>query len=317
VVAINRIDGFREIRVEGDLASFGSSGTDVNGTIQSEILPPILAKYPGVRASFEGQARSAAQTQESGTRVMIIIIFIMYLMTVLTFRSWGQALLVVPILLPFGLIGVIYGHWLHGQQISILSGLGIIALWGIMINDSLVLISQFNILMKEGKSFGEAVYEASLSRFRAILLTSLTTVAGLYPLILETSFQARFLVPMAISVAWGLIFATFIILVMVPSMLVVLNNFRVGVAWLWDQQKPTPEMVEPSHKGRLKYTFIWMFSAVAVLAALGVLFGLLSWVLSGSYPGFLLPASIYLAIYGIILLVRLFLHRNKPDLRIN
>lgn len=315
VVAINRIDGFREIRVEGDLASFGSSGTDVNGTIESEILPPILAKYPGVRASFEGQARSAAQTQESGTRIMIIIIFVMYLMTVLTFRSWGQALLVVPILLPFGLIGVIYGHWLHGQQISILSGLGIIALWGIMINDSLVLISQFNLLMRQGKSFGEAVYEASLSRFRAILLTSLTTVAGLYPLILETSFQARFLVPMAISVAWGLIFATFIILVMVPSMLVLLNNFRVGVAWLWDQKKPVPEMVEPSHKGRLKYTFIWVFSGIAVFALLAVLFGLPWWLISGTYPGILLPASIYLFVYGLILFFRLLSNRDSRSVK--
>ncbi|MEZ4686880.1 MAG: efflux RND transporter permease subunit [Bacteroidia bacterium] len=268
VVAINRIDGMREIRVEGDLATFGSSGSDVNATIEAEILPPILAKYPGIRASFEGQARSAAQTQQSGTRVMTIIIFIMYLMTVLTFRSWGQALLVVPILLPFGLIGVIFGHWLHGQQISILSGLGIIALWGIMINDSLVLISQFNLLMKEGKKFGEAVYEASISRFRAILLTSLTTVAGLYPLILETSFQARFLIPMAISVAWGLIVATFMILVMVPSMLVLANNYRTAIASLWYGKKIDPSTVEPSYKNRLPLAWLWEYPLYVVAGLL-------------------------------------------------
>ncbi|MFK7969576.1 MAG: efflux RND transporter permease subunit [Bacteroidia bacterium] len=270
IVAINRIDGMREIRIEGDLATFGSSASDVNATIKSDILPEILAKYSGVRASFEGQARSAQQTQESGTRVMIIIVFIMYLMTVLTFRSWGQALLVIPLLLPFGLIGVIYGHWIHDQQISILSGLGIIALWGIMINDSLVLISQFNLLIKQGRPFVEALYEASLSRFRAILLTSLTTVAGLYPLILETSFQARFLVPMAISVAWGLIFATFVILVTIPSLLVLANNYRTALAWLWYGKKIDPTTVEPALRGRLPLAWLWEYPlyVIAGFAAL-------------------------------------------------
>lgn len=311
VVAINRIDGMREIRVEGDLASFGSSGSDINGTIKDEILPPILAQYPGVRASFEGQARSAQQTQESGTRVMIIIVFVMYLMTVLTFRSWGQALLVVPILLPFGLIGVIFGHWFHDQQISILSGLGIIALWGIMINDSLVLISQFNILMKEeGKTFKEALYEASLSRFRAILLTSLTTVAGLYPLILETSFQAAFLVPMAVSVAWGLIFATFVILVTIPSMLVLLNNYRVGISWLWNLEKPSPEMVEPAHKGRLKHTLLWIFAGLACIALLVWISGLAGWIRSGEMSSGMMPASMYLMVFLIALFINYLTKKN-------
>jgi multidrug efflux pump subunit AcrB len=273
VIAINRIDGKREIRVEGDLASSNTSATDVNATIRNELLPPILAKYPDIRASFEGQARSAQQTQESGTRVMIVIFFIMYLMSVLTFRSWGQALLIIPLLLPFGLIGVVVGHWIHGHAMSMLSLLGIIALFGIMINDSLVLIAQFNNLIRQGRSFGQAVYEAGLSRFRAILLTSLTTVAGLYPLILETSFQARFLVPMAVSVAYGLIFGTFIILATVPAMLVLLNNYRVFLAWAWDDKKPRPEMVEPGYVGRLSYTLLWAFPLfVAVLAFVASLF---------------------------------------------
>lgn len=257
IISIKRIDGKREIRVEADLASFGTSGTDVNGTIRDEILPPILAKYNNVQASFEGQARNAQQTADSGTKVMVVIILIMYLMVVLVFRSWGQAFLVIPLLLPFGIIGVVFGHWLHGHSISILSGLGMIALIGIMVNDSVVLIAQFNNLVKQGKKFGVALYEASLSRFRAILLTSLTTVGGLYPLILETSFQARFLIPMAIAVAYGLIFATFIILVSVPAMLVLVNNYRVALAWMWNGEKPRPTDVEPAAKNRIPLWWLW------------------------------------------------------------
>lgn len=257
VISIKRIDGKREIRVEADLASFGTSGTDVNGTIREDILPPILAKYDGVNASFEGQARNAQQTGDSAQKVMVVIILIMYLMVVLVFRSWGQALLVIPILLPFGIIGVIFGHWLHGHAISILSGLGMIALIGIMVNDSVVLIAQFNNMVRQGKKFGTALYEASLSRFRAILLTSLTTVGGLYPLILETSFQARFLIPMAIAVAYGLIFATFIILVSVPSMLVLVNNYRTFIARMWYGRWPTATSVEPGAKDRLPLWWLW------------------------------------------------------------
>lgn len=306
VISIKRIDGQREIRVEADLASFGTSGSDVNATIKNELLPPILAKYDNVKASFEGQARNAQQTADSGLKVMVVIILIMYLMVVLVFKSWGQAFLVIPLLLPFGAIGVIFGHWIHGHSISILSGLGMIALIGIMVNDSVVLIAQFNNLIKKGKKFGQALYEASLSRFRAILLTSLTTVGGLYPLILETSFQARFLIPMAIAVAYGLIVATFIILVSVPSMLVLVNNYRVFLAWMWTGIKPTPTSVEPAAKNRLQLWWLWdypLFIIAAVFVAN----------IFGVSP--VIAASPLLIAYGVIWIVKLISNaRNKPQL---
>ncbi len=305
IIAIKRIDGRREIRVEADLASFSTSSTDVTSTLRKDVLPPILAKYDDVKASFEGQARNAQQTADSGQKVMVVIILIMYLMIVLVFRSWGQAFLVIPLLLPFGAIGVIFGHWIHGHAISILSGLGMIALIGIMVNDSVVLIAQFNILIKRGKNFGQALYEASLSRFRPILLTSLTTVAGLYPLILETSFQARFLIPMAISVAYGLIVATFIILVTIPAMLVLVNNYRMYTAWMWTGVRPIPRMVEPAVKNRIQLWWLWDYPLFIIAAIfVGNIFSISP----------LIMAAPLLVLYGLMWIVKLssnFL--KKPD----
>jgi multidrug efflux pump subunit AcrB len=166
---------------------------------------------------------------------------------ILTFRSFSQAVLVF-ICIPFALIGVGWGHFIHGHAISLLSMFGIIALIGVMVNDSLVFISRFNELMKKYKNFDRAVYEAGLSRFRPIVLTSVTTVAGLAPLIFETSFQAQFLVPMAISVAYGMLVATYITLVVLPVFLVMLNRIKTYGLYLWEGKKPAYEIVEPAYR---------------------------------------------------------------------
>ncbi|RMG28215.1 MAG: efflux RND transporter permease subunit [Bacteroidetes bacterium] len=243
LIAINRLEGKREVRIEADLASADVSSTDIINTIRDEILPPILAKYPSVSTSFEGQVRETNKTIASSRLVMPIMLLSMFVIVLLTFRSFGQTISVF-MLLPFGLIGVILGHWIRGLPISMLSMLGIIALFGIIINDALVMINAFNNQLKEGKPFGKALYEAALSRFRPIVLTSITTIAGLGPLIFETSRQARFLIPMAVSIAFGLLAGTLIILLILPVVLVLLNNFKVYLKWLWEGQKPTPESVE-------------------------------------------------------------------------
>ena len=144
------------------------------------------------------------------------------------------------------LIGVAWGHWIHGFPINILSWLGIIALIGIMVNDGLVLIGKFNGLLKEGLPYDQALYEASKSRFRAIFLTSLTTIAGLGPLILETSRQAQFLIPMAISIAYGIGVATVLTLVVLPIYLSLSNSFKVSVKWLITGEMVSKEQVEPA-----------------------------------------------------------------------
>jgi multidrug efflux pump subunit AcrB len=148
------------------------------------------------------------------------------------------------LMIPFSLIGVAWGHWIHDYPINMLSYLGVIALVGIVVNDGLVLIGKFNGFLKEGLKFDDALFEAGKSRFRAIFLTSLTTVAGLTPLIFEKSRQAQFLIPMAISIAYGIALATVLTLVLLPLMLSLGNKVKVYSRWLFTGYKPTKEEVE-------------------------------------------------------------------------
>lgn len=245
VIAINHLDNKKEIKIEADLSNPNNSVTAVIAKVRNEILPPILNKYKSVSVSYEGQSRSSAKTGQSVAKAGPPILIIMVALIMLTFRSVSQTLAVV-LLIPFGFVGVAWGHVFHGMAISILSMLGIIALIGVMVNDALVFVSAVNSLLKEGKSYTDAVYEAGISRFRPILLTSLTTIAGLAPLMLEKSMQAQFLIPMAISLAYGLAIATAITLILLPVLLVIFNRFNVWVLWFWEGEKPTAEMVEPA-----------------------------------------------------------------------
>ena len=247
IVEINRLDTRREIRVEADLAKVDASASEIQSYIASDILPSILKKYPNVRYNFEGQSRETQKTGKSAGVVMPIVLISMFVLVILTFRSIWQPT-VIFLLLIFGFIGVVFGHFIHGAPVSVLSILGMVALIGVMINDSLVLVSAMNNFLKEGKDFDTAVFEAGLSRLRPITLTSATTIAGLGPLILEKSFQAQFLIPMAISLAYGLLAATFISLIALPVSLVILNRAKILLTWLWEGQKPTAEMVEPAIK---------------------------------------------------------------------
>ncbi|MBX2980567.1 MAG: efflux RND transporter permease subunit [Flavobacteriales bacterium] len=245
--AINHLDGQREVRIEADMANAKLSSTDAQQTIRDEVLPPILAKYPGIRYSFEGQGEQSRKVGESSRRVLPITLLIMFAIMVFALRSFWQMLLIV-LGIPFAIIGVGWGHWIHGVQISLFSGFGLIALIGVMVNDSLVLLTTFNGNLKEGMPFDRALREAARSRLRPILLTTLTTVAGLMPLIFNRSFQAQFLIPMAITVAYGLMLATFVTLVVLPTMLTVLNQARRGAFWLWNARPATAEELEPAIK---------------------------------------------------------------------
>ncbi len=247
IVAINHLENKREIRIEADIANPEASLTDLLTEIEDNIISPVANKYPGLRVSFEGQSRESGKTGASAGKVMPIILILMFSLVVFTFRSLKQTLSVF-LLLPFGFIGVITGHWIHGASISVLSFLGVVALIGVMINDSLVFVSAVNSNLKEGNKFLDAVYEAGLSRFRPILLTSLTTIAGLAPLILEKSFQAQFLVPMAISLAYGLGIATFVTLIGLPVMLIIANSVKLYFFWLWEGKKPSAESMETAIK---------------------------------------------------------------------
>ncbi len=242
-ISINHLNGQREIKVEADLKDRKDSASEIVESIKTDIMPGIQAKYPSISALYEGQNREANKVQASASLVLPIILVLIYAIIAFAFRSYSQPLLLF-FMVPFSLIGVGWGHWIHGFPVNILSWLGIIALIGIVVNDGLVLIGKFNLYLKEGMHFEEALLRAGQSRFRAIFLTSITTIAGLAPLIFETSRQAQFLIPMAISIAYGIALATFLTLLMLPILLYSFNTVKVYTKWLLTGKKPTREEVE-------------------------------------------------------------------------
>lgn len=246
-VAINHLEGLREIQVSADLKNPNESATDILADIRTNIIPDIQSRYPTIQPLYEGQNREAIKLQKSAGKVGPVILFLIYATIAFTFRSFSQPLFLL-LMIPFSLIGVAWGHYFHGFPINVLSYLGIIALIGIMVNDGLVLIGKFNSFLKEGMKFDKALYEAGRTRFRAIFLTSITTIAGLAPLLLEKSRQAQFLKPMAISIAYGIGIATVLTLLMLPLLLSFSNNVKVGFKWLQTGRKIEKEEVERAIK---------------------------------------------------------------------
>ncbi|SDS40449.1 Multidrug efflux pump subunit AcrB [Polaribacter sp. KT25b] len=242
-IAINHLNGKREIQITADLRDLETSAADVLDDIKVRIMPKIMSKYHSISALYEGQNREANKTKDSLNIVLPIILLLIYIVIAFTFRSYSQPILLI-IMIPFSMIGVALGHYFHNFPIGILSFLGIIALIGIMVNDGLVLIGKFNNYLKEGIKFDDALIKAGQSRFRAIFLTSLTTIAGLAPLLLEKSRQAQFLKPMAISISYGIAIATVLTLIMLPLLLSVSNSIKVGIKWLKTGEKVSKEEVE-------------------------------------------------------------------------
>ncbi|NNC70307.1 MAG: efflux RND transporter permease subunit, partial [Flavobacteriaceae bacterium] len=183
-IAINHLSGKREIQITADMKNPEDSATDILEDIRTRIMPEIISKYPTVVPLYEGQNREAKKTTDSIGIIGPIILILIYMTIAFTFRSYSQPILLI-IMVPFSMIGVVWGHYFHGFSINILSWLGIIALIGIMVNDGLVLIGKFNTYLKEGMAYDDALIRAGTTRFRAIFLTTLTTIAGLAPLLLE------------------------------------------------------------------------------------------------------------------------------------
>ncbi len=253
---INRLNRMREVKVEAALADINDDLPPILAKVSGQIVPEILKSTPGVRASFEGQSRDRNKQFASMQRAFPLAFVGIFLIIVVVFRSAWQALLVMS-LIPFGILGAIWGHHVAGIQLNILSIYGVIALSGIIVNDSIVLIDKINRNLREGMRVRDAVRDAGLARLRPILLTTLTTALGLAPIIMEKSRQAQFLIPMAVSVAYGLIFGTLILLVMLPAGFVILNEFRFGVSrfwnWVYNGRTPTPESVEPAAREIASY----------------------------------------------------------------
>ncbi len=214
--SIARTDGQRVVSVKADVDEKAGNADEINRALADEFLPQLLQDYPGLRYSYEGEQRERADSFASLGKGFAVAMLAIFALLAIPFRSYLQPLVVMSAI-PFGMIGAVWGHVLMGLDLAMLSMFGVVALSGVVVNDSLILLTFYNQLRDDGLSVDEALVEAGRQRFRPIFLTSMTTFFALLPMMLETSLQAQFLIPMAVSLGFGILFATAIILVGVPT----------------------------------------------------------------------------------------------------
>jgi multidrug efflux pump subunit AcrB len=205
-----------------------SRANEILNALVAESLPALIEKYPGLSYSFEGRQADMRESMASLVQGLFMALLVIYGLLAVPFRSYAQPLIIM-VSIPFGIVGAVIGHILMGYSLSLMSLFGIVALSGVVVNGSLVLIDFANRERKEnGVNAHDAVLTAGMARFRPIILTTFTTFGGLAPMIFETSRQARFLIPMAISLGFGIVFATLITLVLVPALyMVVVDGIEV------------------------------------------------------------------------------------------
>ena len=222
---IERADRQRIVAVTADVDQQITNADEINGLLRTDVLPALIASHPGVRYSMEGEQKQQAESMASLKGGFVLAILMIYVVLAVLFKSYTQPVLIMTAI-PFGLVGAVWGHILMGIDLTLISMFGVVALTGVVVNDSLLMIDFINRERREGKSVRTAVMDSGLRRFRPIMLTSVTTFAGLTPLLLEKSLQAKFLVPMATSLAFGVVFATFITLVLIPVAYTLLTDFK-------------------------------------------------------------------------------------------
>lgn len=224
--SIDRVDGLRIVNVTGEVDTAIATPTQVNAQVIESILPQLTERFPALQINQAGQGRDEAEDMASLAQMMIIAMMTIFVLLASQLRSYTQPFVVLAGV-PFGAAGAIVGHYLLGYNISFISIFGIVALSGVVVNDSLVLVDQYNRNRREtDASISEAIISASQRRFRAIFLTTATTALGLTPMLFESSTQAQFLVPMAVSLATGIVFASVIILFLIPSLVVIREDFN-------------------------------------------------------------------------------------------
>ena len=227
--AIRRVDSRRIVSVRALVDSGISNTGEIVLSLKKELLPEIMMQSPQLQYSFQGASHAQTNTMAGVKDGGIVALLLIYCLLALQFRSYFQPFIIMTAI-PFGLVGALLGHLLMGYNLSIISVLGMVALTGIVVNDSLILVDFINRGRDSGVPVRKAVVDAGIRRFRPILLTTLTTFFGLLPMIFEQSLQARFLIPMAISLAFGVLFSTFVILVLIPTLYMILEDFK-GLFW--------------------------------------------------------------------------------------
>ena len=232
---IRRVDRERVITVSADVDLARANANEIMADLRRDFLPGLLADHPGLSFSLEGEQREQQRMSTGMLQIGLVALLLIYSLLAVPLRSYSHPLIIMAVI-PFGVVGAIGGHLLMGKTLSMMSVMGIVALSGVVVNASLVLVHSVNARREEGAGIDAAVHAAALSRFRPIVLTSTTTFAGLTPLLLERSVSAQFLIPMAISLGFGVMFATLISLVLVPALYLVLDDVRrtvsAGTGWL-------------------------------------------------------------------------------------
>lgn len=232
LASIERYDNNRVVAVEASIDKSVTSPKEVIARLENEYFGEMRAKYPAISVSQSGAAEERAKSMKSLKIGFIFSIVFIYILIAIPLKSYLKPLIIMSVI-PFGIIGALLGHYIMGIPVSILSVFGILALSGVVVNDSLVLVCRVGDLRAEGVCLTDACRTAGADRFRAILLTSLTTFFGLAPLLLETEVQAQFLKPMAASLAFGILFATIITLILLPLLLLIAKDIKSGICkWI-------------------------------------------------------------------------------------
>jgi len=235
---IRRFDRERAIRVSAEVDKEQYEPEKIQDDIMNKELPQVLAHFPGVRSKLSGASQQQVEVQRDLVRGALFAVFLIYALMAIPLKSYAQPLIIMSVI-PFGTIGALLGHLILGIPVSMTSYIGIIALSGVVVNDSLILVDFVNRERETGVSLSQAVQDAAKTRFRAILLTSLTTFLGLVPIaIFEKSLQAQLVIPMAASLAFGILFATFITLFLIPTLYLILDDFKQWWKEAWSHVLP-------------------------------------------------------------------------------
>ena len=242
---IRRVDRNRAVNVTANVNENRSNSNEIIADLQHTFLPDLARSLPGLKFSFEGEQRHQQDTLSDLADGFLIALLAIFALLAVPLRSYLQPLIIMSAI-PFGLVGAILGHLLLGMDLTIISMFGIVALAGVVVNDSLVLVDYVNRRRREGLSAEQALRLGGRSRFRPILLTSVTTFLGLTPLLLEKSIQAQFLMPMAVSLAFGVLFATVIALIVLPSAYMILEDLLTLFSWLTGRQPDSPAVADAS-----------------------------------------------------------------------
>lgn len=240
---IRRVDRKRVITVISDIDESRANASKIVADLTADFLPKLTDRYSGLKYDLEGQEKRTRESLDSLKKGFVLALMGIFLLLASQFRSYVQPVIIM-MAIPFGLIGAIVGHLIMGMQFTMISIFGIVALSGIVVNDSLILIDFINKAIRDGGETYKSVVESGKARFRPVLLTSITTVAGLFPLLLERSFQAQFLIPMAVSISFGLIAATLLTLLYVPALYLIVDDVRKMVPGLFLRPEEHQQKIE-------------------------------------------------------------------------